>query len=306
MNNARILLSVAAGILCWCGGVLAQTAVPAWTNFYNGPTNSTDVATALALDSNGNVFVTGGSEDGPQVNAHYATVAYSNTGAPLWTNRYVGPVHGSDEPNAVAVDGSGRVFVTGCSSGSSNNLSSDYATVAYSNAGVPLWTNRYNGPGNGDDTARAIAVDGRGNVIVTGESWGTGSYRDLTTLAYSSDGVPLWTNRFNAAANGDDQASAVAVDGSGSVIVTGFTGVQGGSYDYVTIKYSLSVALAIQKMENEAVVSWTNVAFGWTNLGWRLQSASSLAGPFTNIDGATSPYTNPLVGNARFFRLLQE
>ena len=33
---------------------------------------------------------------------------------------------------------------------------------------MPLWTNRYNGPGNGDDRAYAVAVDGSNNVIVTG------------------------------------------------------------------------------------------------------------------------------------------
>ena len=46
----------------------------------------------------------------------------------------------------------------------------DYATIKYSSAGVPLWTNRYNGPANSDDYAYAVAVDGSDNVIVTGYS----------------------------------------------------------------------------------------------------------------------------------------
>ena len=69
---------------------------------------------------------------------------------PLWTNRYNGPGNGNDYATAVAVDGSGNVFVTGYSHGSSGSYY-DYATIAYSGAGVPLWTNRYNGPGNSDD-----------------------------------------------------------------------------------------------------------------------------------------------------------
>jgi len=46
------------------------------------------------------------------------------------------------------VDGSGNVFVTGDSASGSGFDTADYATIAYSNAGVPLWTNRYNGPAN--------------------------------------------------------------------------------------------------------------------------------------------------------------
>ena len=62
---------------------------------------------------------------------------------PLWTNRYNGPANSYDAATAVAVDASGNVFVTGVMT-----AGIDYATIAYSGAGVPLWTNRYNGPGN--------------------------------------------------------------------------------------------------------------------------------------------------------------
>jgi hypothetical protein len=80
------------------------------------------------------------------------------------------------------VDSSGNVFVTGVSWRGSVYTSADYATVAYSGAGVPLWTNRYNGPLNNEDIANAIAVDRRGNVFVTGSSTGTGA----VTIKYSS------------------------------------------------------------------------------------------------------------------------
>ncbi len=63
-------------------------------------------------------------------------------------------------------------------------MNDDYATIGYSSAGVPLWTNRYNGPGNGQDWAWALAVDASGNVIVTGFSYNGVDY-DYATIKYS-------------------------------------------------------------------------------------------------------------------------
>src|SRR6185295_5671954 len=119
-------------------------------------------------------------------------------GTLLWTNRYHGPGNGFDQARAAVVDSSGNVFVTGFSSSSNN----DYATIAYSGPGVPLWTNRYNGTGNGDDEAKGIAVDNSGNVFVTGYSTGTNGNSDFATIKYSSAGAPLWTNRYHGPGNG--------------------------------------------------------------------------------------------------------
>jgi len=83
--------------------------------------------------------------------------------------------------------------------------------------GTPLWTNIFNGAGNSGDDAQSVVVDGSGNVIVTGSSYGTGSSYDYATIKYSSAGLLLWTNIFNGAANTDSFARSVAADGSGNV-----------------------------------------------------------------------------------------
>jgi hypothetical protein len=85
---------------------------------------------------------------------------------------------------------------------------------------IQAWVQRYNAPGN-YNIARAEAVDGSNNVIVTGYSTGSGGNWDYATIKYSSAGVPLWTNRYNGPGNGTNEASAVAVDHSGNVIVAG-------------------------------------------------------------------------------------
>ncbi len=233
--------------------------VPLWTNRYNGPENYPDIAKAVAVDGSGNVFVTG-SSFGSGGGYDHATIAYSGTGVPLWTNRYNGPDNNDDQANAVAVDGNGNVFVTGSSGG-------DYATIAYSGAGVPLWTNRYDGPNNNYHVATAVTVDASGNVFVTGASYSSG-YPDYATIAYSGAGVPLWTNRYDGPENSYDQATAVAVDGSGNVFVTGYSGFtpSGGGYDYATIAYS-----------GAGVPLWTNRYYGPGN-GYDFASAVAVDG----------------------------
>ena len=218
----------------------SSDGVPLWTNRYNGPENGWDQASAVVVDSSNNVIVTGQS-GGSGSSADYLTIKYSSAGVPLWTNRYNGPGNGynSDYAYAMAVDGSNNVIVTGQSGGSGS--SADYLTIKYSSAGVPLWTNRYNGPGNDSDWASAVAVDGSNNVIVTGSSAanaGDPVNYDYATIQYSSAGEPLWTNRYNGPANGDEGAYAMAVDGSNNVIVTGCSYGGGSYYDYATIQYS--------------------------------------------------------------------
>jgi hypothetical protein len=144
----------------------------------------------------------------------------SETAVQAWVQRYNGPANGNDYGIAVAVDHNNDVIVTGYSAGSGYDL--DYATIKYSSTGVPLWTNRYDGPGNLWNRANALAVDGSNNVIVTGYSTGGGSGRDYAMIKYSSDGVPLWTNRYNGPGNGDDVALAVAADRSGKLNRDGF------------------------------------------------------------------------------------
>src|SRR5262249_26844946 len=158
-------------------------------------------ATALAVDRNGNVFVTGSSYNGLYYD--YATVGYSTTGTPLWTNLYNGPANNDDNATAITVDSGGNVIVTRYSTGKPNNY--DYATIKYSGAGTPLWTNRYNGPGDYTDQASALAVDGSGNVFVTGSSYGVG----YATIKYSGAGTPLWTNTYTLGGMFDYAAALV-------------------------------------------------------------------------------------------------
>src|SRR6478736_3507351 len=147
-------------------------------------------------------------------------------GTPVWTNIFNGLGNNYDKAKAVVVDSDGNVVVTGIATGDGSG-DGDYATIKYSAEGIPLWTNLFDGVGNDDDWATAVAVDNNGSVIVSGYSFNSGSGYDYATIKYSGAGVPLWTNFFNSGGSRDDLASAMVVDSNGNVIVTGSTSSNG-------------------------------------------------------------------------------
>jgi uncharacterized delta-60 repeat protein len=206
-----------------------------WVARYDGPDNYDDEATAIAVDGSGNVYVTGFSFDANS-DYDYATIKYNSAGQRQWVARYDGTGSYIDKAAAIAVDGSGHVYVTGASTSGTGSF--DYATIKYSSAGQQQWVAPYDGPADADDVPTAIALDGSGNVYVTGSSYDSSTAQDYATIKYNSAGQAQWIRRYDGPANSDDEAVAIAVDGSGNVYVTGSSYGSGFNHDYATIKYN--------------------------------------------------------------------
>jgi uncharacterized delta-60 repeat protein len=259
-----------------------------WVARYNGPGNNYDEGRAIAVDGSGNVYVTGPSA-GSGADLDYVTIKYDTSGSVQWIARYNGPGNATDFAYALVLDSSGDIYVTGTSTGVSSNL--DYTTIKYNLAGQQQWIARYNGPGNDSDGAYAIALDGSGNVIVTGGSVGTTfpDY-DYATIKYNSAGQQQWVARYDGPAHDRDEAPHMAVDGSGNVYVTGYSTGLGTDYDYATIKYSPSGEEEWVARYN-APTDFGDVAYGVAvdNSG-NVYVTGSSAGMGTNSDYATVKY----------------
>src|SRR5262249_30862351 len=78
-----------------------------WVARYDGGFG--DAATAMAIDSSGNVYVTGQSWGAKTSQYDYATVKYNAGGQEQWVARYDGPANDYDYPTRIAVDNSGNV-----------------------------------------------------------------------------------------------------------------------------------------------------------------------------------------------------
>jgi uncharacterized delta-60 repeat protein len=204
-----------------------------WVARYIGPRNGLNIPYSLAVDSEGNTYVTGLSTC--EKRFCYATIKYDPDGTELWVARYDPPEARSGGASALAVDPEGNIYVTGRSVVGTQ----DYATIKYDSSGNEIWIARYHGPGNGPDWATRIALDSKGNVYVTGSSSGVGAYADYATIKYDPQGTELWVARSGSGRTDSyDFPRALALDPLGNVYVTGQSHNTADAYEYFTVKYS--------------------------------------------------------------------
>jgi hypothetical protein len=218
------------------GGAVSLVTGQPWVRRFNGPANSEDQAFAVVVDKDGNVIVGGYSYEIGQ-GVDYLTIKYTPEGLGLWTNRYDGPDHGTDKVEAMAVDGSGGVYVSGSSG-------SGIATIKYATNGTPAWTNTYSSSAS-FLFFTGFAVDSLGNAYITAIDDDSDSY---ITVKYAANGIPAWTNFFKSSVTSMESASDIAVDAAGNIFVTGlsFDSSLGGN-SCLTIKYA-----------SNGSVLWTN------------------------------------------------
>ncbi len=199
---------------------------------------------SVAVDGAGNVLLTGwfgGTADfggGPLTSAGDMDIfvaKFDSSGNHLWSKRFGDASFQAGR--SVAVDGAGNVLLAGFFSGAADfgggPLTStsagdpDIFVAKLDGSGNHLWSKRF-----GDMSTQAgesVAVDGAGNVLLTGGFDGTADFGggpltgngsfDIFVAKFDSNGNHLWSKRFG---DGDGQfGESVAVDGTGDVLLTG-------------------------------------------------------------------------------------
>ncbi|MEP7157446.1 MAG: fibronectin type III domain-containing protein [Betaproteobacteria bacterium] len=202
-----------------------------WRAITNGGGNSDDIAYAVAVDSAGNVVVTGSSQNGAFTD--YLTVKYDSSGVELWRAIMNGDGNADDAAHAIAIDSTGNVFVTGASVNFNGNY--DYVTVKYAPDGSELWRMPQDGASNANDMAVAMCMDAGGNVAVTGSSQSNARF-DYVTVKYRTDSLQMWRRVMDGVTQGPDAAFDIACDSGGNTYVTGKSS-SGDNFEFVTVKY---------------------------------------------------------------------
>ncbi len=206
-----------------------------WVAIYDSPGSDDDEALAATVDDVGNVYVGGYSTDSFGDDQMH-TFKYNSDGVEQWSATHAGTGGDDGYVEAIAVDASGNVYVTG--SAYNTGTRGDMATIKYDSSGIEQWVAIYSGPGSQSDTAFDIAVDGSGNVFVTGYvRTSSSSDRDCVTIMYDASGTEQWVNVFAGTSNNQDVGIALVVDGSSNVFVTGYSTNAAGNRDGLTIMY---------------------------------------------------------------------
>ena len=216
-----------------------------------------DRGSGIAVDGAGNVYVAGifqGSATFGLGEANQTTLTsagsddvfvaqYDFDGTLLWAKRAGGT--GLDRGVAIAVNGLGNSYVTGWFNGTAifgqgqstqtslTSAGSDEIFIAqYDFDGTLLWAKRAGGAGM--DQGAGIAIDGFGDVTMTGFFNGMATFaqgqanqttltssgnRDMFIAKYDSIGTLLWAKR--SGGTGADRGFNIVVDGMRNSYVTG-------------------------------------------------------------------------------------
>jgi uncharacterized delta-60 repeat protein len=207
-----------------------------WQYTYNGSAGaSDDLATGIAVDAAGNVYVSG-YVTGSASQKDGIAIMLNAAGAQQWATIYNNATQNKDDAfNGIQVDASGNVYVTGYTTATATTT--NIVTVKYNSSGVQQWAPTFNGTGtNSNDVGTDLQVDASGNVYVTGKGYFNTSLDDIMAIKYTSAGVQSWAWNLNNTTTYNDLGKFIRLAPNGDVFVTGYKGTSFGTTDIYTYR----------------------------------------------------------------------
>ena len=186
-----------------------------------------DAASGLfvRVDNAGDVVICGTSGSTDLYTVKYA----GGDGHTIWEKTYAGAAGLNDEPAGMLLDRNGDIVVLARTAdrfelvGFRRDIF-DFYTVKYAASdGHVVWEKRYNSAADGMDYARDLALDGRGDVIVVGDSDLSATQTSAHVIKYDGrDGQILWQKDYFATdGNRATRPYHIALDSSGNFALSG-------------------------------------------------------------------------------------
>ena len=161
-----------------------------WSVYYDGPGHNEDYLTAIALDSSGNIIITGRSMGDISTGIDIATIKYNAAGTMQWLRRY-NVSNENETPCSIGADVSGNIYVTGQTASNGPTVTKKMLSIKYNSIGTMLWSKTYT-IGTGAYSV-SMALDISGNVYITGPFLtDVASY--FVTVKYNASGTQQWVN----------------------------------------------------------------------------------------------------------------
>lgn len=192
-----------------------------------------------------------------------------------------------DKANAVAVDSSDNIYVSGYTYGNlnsqSNNGGKDAFLVKYDSAGTILWTRLIGGTGTDEGNAvfvktNGILVIGTTSTSLNGET--SSGLTDAFIVEYDFNGNLVSTNLYGS--SGEESVSGFVQDSQGNYYLTGATS---GTISSSTSSNQGSDDLFIIKLNSSLVASWVRMT---GNNNQQLAGKPCLTSDYLFLPGSTT------------------
>jgi len=250
----------------------------AWVNGFSGSGSSLeDMAQAIAVDSVGNVYIAGVTDNvGPKYD-DAAWAKYDSNGVELW-HKSSGWT-GYDVALGITIGNDGDVYICGADSGYEfltgymvaridpadgdtlwkRNYVLDTTALAHGNPGQDRHPDYFDNYDLFDNVAAAIARSPDSGVVTTGHGLDFEREREWWTMKFTPSGVQSWTAVYhnpNTVYDQDDVAFDLAVAGNGDIYTVGFDYYEAGA------TYQGSNFAVVQYNSDGTRLNWRSIDVG--------------------------------------------